>query len=58
MDYDAMELTLERGCVLLGIGSHGVNRDVHIAAYDTILVIVKSDDVGVIIVLEELAVYL
>ena len=56
MDDDAMEFALVRLIELLGIGAHGVEADNNIARNLIALGIIKSDDVGVIVVSKELAI--
>ena len=55
--YDnAMEFVEESGSYLLGIALYCVKRDVDISIYACACSIIKGNDVGIVVVLEELAV--
>ena len=57
--YDhAMQFLLICGANLLAVASHGIQRDEKVTTYNILLSIVESDDVGVIVVLQVLTVYL
>ena len=57
--YDhAMQFLLICGANLLAVASHGIQRDEKVTTYNILLTIVESDDVGVIVVLQVLTVYL
>ena len=56
MDDDAMELTLVGLVELLRIRAHGVEADDDVAGYLVAFGIIKGNDVGVIVVSQELAI--
>ena len=58
MDDDAVQLGVIRGIELFGIGAHRVEADKQVARNAVSFGIVEGDDVGVIIVLQVLAVHL
>ena len=55
---DAVQLVVVSLAKLLGIGAHRVEADKQVAAQHIALAVVEGDDVGVIVVLEVLAVHL
>ena len=57
MDDDPMQLPFIRLFELLGIGSYGVEADEEVARYSVPFGIVEGDDVGVIVMLQVLAVH-
>ena len=56
MDDDAMQLAIVRFTQLLGIGAYGVQREKKVAREDVVDRIVEADVVGVVVVVEKLAV--
>lgn len=57
MNDDAVKLALILLAELFGIGTHGIEADKEVTTDDIALGIVKGDDVGVIVVLQVLAVH-
>ena len=56
MDDDTMKF-VEKGCPhLLGVGGNGVKRDIDVAIHACARGIIKGDDVGIVVVLKELAI--
>ncbi len=56
VDDGAMQLLIVFGGKLLAIAPHGVEADEEVATDDVALGVVEGDDVGVVVVLQELAV--
>ncbi len=56
VDDDTIQLFVIRHALLFGIGAHGIERDEEVAREAVALTIVESDDVGVVVVLEILAI--
>ena len=56
MDDDTVQLVDERCAYLFGIGGNRVKRYVNIAIHACARGIIKGDDVGIVVVLEELAI--
>ena len=56
VDDDSVEFGRVGDAAFLGIGAYGVEADEDVAADAVVLIIVESDDVGVVVVLEVLLV--
>ena len=56
MDDDTVQLVDERCAYLFGVGCNGVERYVNIAIHACARGIIKGDDVGIVVVLKELAI--
>ena len=56
MDDDTVQFVKERCAYLLGVGGNGVERYVNIAIHACARGIIKGDDVGIVVVLKELAI--
>ena len=56
MDDDTVQLVDERCAYLFGIGGNRVKRYVNIAIHACARGIIKGDDVGIVVVLKELAI--
>ena len=57
MDYDAVEFLIVGRALRLGIAAHRVEADEAVARDGVVLAIVEGDDVGVLVVVEVLAVH-
>ena len=57
MNDDTVQFVEEGGSYLLGIGFYCVKRNINVAIHARARSIIKGDDVGIIVVLQELAVY-
>ena len=57
VDHDAMQLFVERQAAVLGVRPHCIDGDVDVALYDIALAVIESDDVGIIVMTEILAVH-
>ena len=56
MDDDTVQLVEERCAYLLGVGSNRVERYIDVAIHACARGIIKGDDVGIVVVLKELAI--
>ena len=56
MDDDTVQFVKERCAYLLGVGGNRVERYVNIAIHACARGIIKGDDVGIVVVLKELAI--
>ena len=56
VDDDAMQFVGEGSVHLLGIAGYGIEGDIDVAVHTRTRGIIKSNDVGVVVVLEELAI--
>ena len=56
VDNNAMELVEKSGSHLFGIAFYSVERDEDVSIYARARGVIKGDDVGIVVVLEELAV--
>ena len=57
VDDDAVQFFVIGFAEGFGVGAHGVEADKEVAAHDVVCAIVKRDDVGVVVVVEILAVH-
>ena len=56
MDDDTVQFVDERCAYLFGIGCNGVERYIDVAIHACARGIIKGDDVGIVVVLKELAI--
>ena len=49
MDDDAMKLIIVGLAKLLGIGTHGIERNHDVAVNHIILIVIEGDDIGIVI---------
>ena len=56
MDDDTMQLVEERCAYLFGVGGNRVKRYIDIAIHACARGIIKGDDIGIVVVLKELAI--
>ena len=56
MDDDTVQFVEQWCAYLFGIGGNGVERDIDVAIHACARGIIKGDDVGIVVVLKELAI--
>ena len=56
MDDDTVQFVEEWCAYLFGVGGNGVERDIDVAIHACARGIIKGDDVGIVVVLKELAI--
>ena len=56
VDNDSMQFVKEWRAHLFGVGSYSVKRNINIAIHTRARGIIKGDDVGIVVVLKELAI--